>query len=105
LLYIYIYIYIAVVAASAISGKISSPTHISRLSTIASSSFSNATSTSSKVPIITYETNRNPSSEQSLETSKSSTEPVIIPGFPETIEGELLFCHEDNLNTDGIYPG
>jgi homoaconitate hydratase len=21
------------------------------------------------------------------------------------IEGELIFCHQDNLNTDGIYPG
>ncbi len=29
----------------------------------------------------------------------------ILDGFPEVIEGELLFVHEDNLNTDGIYPG
>jgi len=29
----------------------------------------------------------------------------ILPGFPETLEGELVFCHQDNLNTDGIYPG
>ncbi|MGB8317258.1 MAG: homoaconitase, partial [Ignavibacteriaceae bacterium] len=29
----------------------------------------------------------------------------IINGFPEMIEGELLFCYQDNLNTDGIYPG
>ncbi|MCX8010265.1 MAG: homoaconitase, partial [Ignavibacteria bacterium] len=29
----------------------------------------------------------------------------IINGFPEKIEGELIFCHQDNLNTDGIYPG
>ena len=29
----------------------------------------------------------------------------IINGFPEKISGELLFCHQDNLNTDGIYPG
>jgi homoaconitate hydratase len=29
----------------------------------------------------------------------------IIGGFPETITGELIFCHQDNLNTDGIYPG
>ncbi|MBR9976138.1 MAG: homoaconitase [Bacteroidetes bacterium] len=32
-------------------------------------------------------------------------ETVVIEGFPEAIEGELLFCHQDNLNTDGIYPG
>jgi homoaconitate hydratase len=29
----------------------------------------------------------------------------IIDGFPTQIEGELIFCHQDNLNTDGIYPG
>ncbi len=34
---------------------------------------------------------------------RSQTE--IIPGFPEAIDGELLFCYQDNLNTDGIYPG
>lgn len=28
-----------------------------------------------------------------------------IEGFPESIEGELIFCPQDNLNTDGIYPG
>jgi homoaconitate hydratase len=30
---------------------------------------------------------------------------TILAGFPEIIEGELIFCHQDNLNTDGIYPG
>ncbi|MGB5105124.1 MAG: homoaconitase [Candidatus Zixiibacteriota bacterium] len=29
----------------------------------------------------------------------------IIAGFPAQIEGELIFCYQDNLNTDGIYPG
>jgi homoaconitate hydratase len=29
----------------------------------------------------------------------------IIQGFKEIIEGDLIFCHQDNLNTDGIYPG
>ena len=29
----------------------------------------------------------------------------IIPGFREKISGDLVFCHQDNLNTDGIYPG
>lgn len=29
----------------------------------------------------------------------------ILAGFPETMEGELIYCHQDNLNTDGIYPG
>jgi len=30
---------------------------------------------------------------------------TILPGFPETLSGEIIFCHQDNLNTDGIYPG
>lgn len=29
----------------------------------------------------------------------------IIKGFSSKVEGELIFCHQDNLNTDGIYPG
>ena len=29
----------------------------------------------------------------------------IMEGFPARIDGRLLFCHQDNLNTDGIYPG
>lgn len=29
----------------------------------------------------------------------------IIDGFPSEVSGELVFCHLDNLNTDGIYPG
>ncbi len=33
-------------------------------------------------------------------------EPIpVLEGFPETISGELIYCHQDNLNTDGIYPG
>jgi homoaconitate hydratase len=30
---------------------------------------------------------------------------TIIDGFPTSIKGNVLFCHQDNLNTDGIYPG
>ena len=42
------------------------------------------------------------------ESEKPPTEAAsvqILDGFPEVLDGELLFCHEDNLNTDGIYPG
>lgn len=35
--------------------------------------------------------------------AKSSVK--IINGFKPVIEGELIFCHQDNMNTDGIYPG
>jgi len=29
----------------------------------------------------------------------------IVDGFPENLEGDIVFCHIDNMNTDGIYPG
>jgi homoaconitate hydratase len=29
----------------------------------------------------------------------------LLPEFPAQIVAELLYCHQDNLNTDGIYPG
>ena len=35
--------------------------------------------------------------------SESLTE--ILEGFPERVEGEIVFCDADNINTDGIYPG
>lgn len=37
--------------------------------------------------------------------STGETAVSIIPGFPPEVTGELIFCHLDNLNTDGIYPG
>ena len=30
---------------------------------------------------------------------------TILDGFPDSIIGELIFCYQDNLNTDGIFPG
>ena len=35
----------------------------------------------------------------------SSKKIEILPGFPEKVEGEIVFCDADNINTDGIYPG
>ncbi|MCJ1341092.1 mitochondrial Homoaconitase [Bachmanniomyces sp. S44760] len=29
----------------------------------------------------------------------------VLPGFPERVQGEIIFCDADNINTDGIYPG
>ncbi|TKX27692.1 homoaconitase [Elsinoe australis] len=29
----------------------------------------------------------------------------ILPGFPEKVSGEIVFCDADNVNTDAIYPG
>ncbi|KFH47646.1 Homoaconitase-like protein [Hapsidospora chrysogenum ATCC 11550] len=37
------------------------------------------------------------------DATKSTTQ--ILPGFPEKITGEIVFCDADNLDTDNIYPG
>ena len=37
--------------------------------------------------------------------SAEETLTEVLPGFPEKIEGEIVFCDADNINTDGIYPG
>ena len=39
------------------------------------------------------------------DTTSSSGEEPLLEGFPTTFSGPLLFAPQDNLNTDGIYPG
>ncbi|MCP4093756.1 MAG: homoaconitase [Planctomycetes bacterium] len=36
---------------------------------------------------------------------RESTSVPILDGFPTEVEGRIVFCNSDNLNTDGIYPG
>ncbi len=70
----------AVVAASAISGKIDFPDHLDSSPTLGNI----------------------------IERKKPVSEEVdvkILSDFPDILEGELIFCYQDNLNTDGIYPG
>lgn len=70
----------AVVAASAINGYISSP-YTFESTDIIYSIYSNTS------------------------TASQNGKVNLIDGFPSKIEGEFVFCHQDNLNTDGIYPG
>ena len=70
----------AVVAASALAGKIVGPGKYDNVETVGS------------IEVL-------PKSE----VPKDKTE--ILKGFPEQVKGEMVFCHQDNLNTDGIYPG
>jgi len=70
----------AVVAASALSGKIDSPFDLD-----------------SSLPVAAMRDN--PASAGVAESVR------IVEQFPARIEGELVFCHQDNMNTDGIYPG
>ncbi|KAF7970829.1 hypothetical protein HWV62_22774 [Athelia sp. TMB] len=37
--------------------------------------------------------------------AEAQAEEPLLDGFPETFAGTLLFAPQDNLNTDGIYPG
>jgi len=37
--------------------------------------------------------------------ARATAEIRILDGFPSALEGRLVFCHQDNLNTDAIYPG
>ena len=48
----------------------------------------------------------NPSVEIKLHTRQEYpvNEIVIQDGFPQKLSGKILFCHQDNLNTDGIFP-
>jgi homoaconitate hydratase len=48
--------------------------------------------------------------EQSTSASASSPPAIeslteVLPGFPEKVSGEIVFCDADNVNTDAIYPG
>jgi homoaconitate hydratase len=43
--------------------------------------------------------------EESSPSLTSETLTEILPGFPEKVSGEIVFCDADNVNTDAIYPG
>ncbi|KAK4099545.1 homoaconitase [Parathielavia hyrcaniae] len=43
--------------------------------------------------------------ETTADDASEETLTEILPGFREKVEGEIVFCDADNINTDGIYPG
>ncbi|KAG5634901.1 mitochondrial Homoaconitase [Sphagnurus paluster] len=79
----------AVVAASAVKGYICSP-----------ASLDPAALPPTKAP--TFSISNTPSSSS---VSAASSDETLFPGFPTHFSGPLLFAPQDNLNTDGIYPG
>ena len=81
-----------VVAASAIAGKICGPSEV-----LGGSAAS--TSTGPRTEIVEHA-----SAEPSTSTATVADEP-LLPSFPPLFSGPLLFAPQDNLNTDGIYPG
>lgn len=42
---------------------------------------------------------------QGSDSNSDSASVDVLDGFPRAIEGELILCDADNINTDGIYPG
>lgn len=71
----------AVVAASAIKGYVASPHTYD-----------------SQAPVVSIQ--------QATAAATTQTPSVsVVEGFPKQIRGQAVFCHQDNLNTDGIYPG
>ncbi|KAH9842274.1 Homoaconitase, mitochondrial [Teratosphaeria destructans] len=42
---------------------------------------------------------------KSAESDEPATLTEILPGFPEKVTGEIVWCNADNVNTDAIYPG
>ncbi|TGZ84681.1 homoaconitase [Ascodesmis nigricans] len=79
-----------VVAASALKGVITGPGNYNP--SAAAVAFNDASNPST-------------SDAASAAAPAAESETQILPGFPESISGELIFCDADNINTDGIYPG
>ncbi|KAF5359356.1 hypothetical protein D9756_003330 [Leucocoprinus leucothites] len=80
----------AVVAASAIRGYICGPASLD----------------SHALPPVqppTFSISQTPSSPSA--SASPPTEEPLLQGFPSKFSGPLLFAPQDNLNTDGIYPG
>ncbi|THH16668.1 hypothetical protein EW146_g4002 [Bondarzewia mesenterica] len=80
----------AVVAASAVKGYICSPDSLdpASLPPVKAPTFSVAT----------------PDFKAASASAPVTNEP-LLPDFPSSFAGHLLFAPQDNLNTDGIYPG
>ena len=82
----------AVVAASALKGYIASPDALDA-----------AALPPARPPVHTIASPL-PSSETAGAGTMTADEP-LLPAFPTTFRGPLVFAPQDNLNTDGIYPG
>ncbi|KAK4046489.1 mitochondrial Homoaconitase [Microbotryomycetes sp. JL201] len=78
-----------VVAASAVAGYITGPK-------IAGA---NPTSDTPQIEIVEHKMTG------SVSADSAAPSDALLPSFPPVFSGPLLFAPQDNLNTDGIYPG
>ncbi|KAH9068177.1 homoaconitase [Lactarius deliciosus] len=83
----------AVVAASALKGYIASPDALDA-----------AALPPARPPVHTIVSPPPSSREAGAGVTTTADEP-LLPAFPSTFRGPLIFAPQDNLNTDGIYPG
>lgn len=86
----------AVVAASAVAGRICGP------ETLANSAFAH------RSPVIDIEYFREKSVSPAItaqDASPAARDDSLLPEFPTEFSGTVLFCPEDNLTTDALYPG
>lgn len=81
-----------VVASSAVLGKIGGPEEIGGKSVAKNPEI---------VKSITVPTNES----EPVKEEASAGGVEVLDDFPKSIEGELILCDADNINTDGIYPG
>lgn len=81
----------AVVAASAVSGRICSPEEV----------------LGGSPPVARQPTFSIDSAAASVDptSASASVAETLLPAFPPLFSGPLLFAPQDNINTDGIYPG
>lgn len=90
----------AVVAASALKGMIAGPEQYmsQRDQNFTGASYALSESGSESNEKTVKPATKSPGNGEELLTQ-------VLPGFPESISGEIVFCDADNINTDGIYPG
>lgn len=82
----------AVVAASAIQGKICGPS---------ASTPEQRGALEYSLDVAKASSGEAPAAAAAEDASSAS----LLPGFPSSFHGTLIFAPQDNLNTDGIYPG
>lgn len=80
-------------------GSKNSEAYLGSPATVALSALNGYISAGDRVPYKpVFHISENPAAEADISAD-------ILEGFPALLEGRLLFCPHDNLNTDGIYPG
>ncbi|KAI5958596.1 LYS4 [Candida theae] len=92
-----------VVAASAVLGKIGAPEEINGASVNPSPEIVKSIDLPKKSS--SGDAATAPAEEPFAEADAVTGSVEVLPGFPKSIQGELILCNADNINTDGIYPG